>query len=54
MKPQLGDPWGQLTRQQVYDCLPPGMLPAKLLWSWAQLGPAVRHLSGELQEHLRM
>jgi len=45
------DPWGTLTRCEVYDCLPIGTLPAGLR-TWMQLRPAIRRLSAELQAHV--
>lgn len=48
----IGDPWGRLTRQQVYDCLPLGTLPVNV-GSWAKLGPAICQLPAELQAHIR-
>lgn len=46
------EPWGRLTRQEVYDCFPTGTLPAGLR-TWAQLRPAIRRLPTEAQTHLR-
>lgn len=46
------EPWGRLTRQEVYDCFPTGTLPAGLR-TWAQLRPAIRRLPMEAQTHLR-
>ncbi|KIM61402.1 hypothetical protein SCLCIDRAFT_16142 [Scleroderma citrinum Foug A] len=48
----IRDPWGCLTRQQVYDCLPLGTLPGNI-GSWAKLAPAIRRLPSELQVHIR-
>jgi len=50
--PDLEEPWGSLTRREVYECLLPGTLPVKLC-TWAQLGPAIRLLPTDLQDHIR-
>ena len=49
---EIVDPWGRLTRQQVYDCLPPGALPLSLR-TWAHMRMAIQRLPVDLQVHIR-
>ncbi|KIO14327.1 hypothetical protein M404DRAFT_18508 [Pisolithus tinctorius Marx 270] len=45
----MSDIWGQLTRQELYDCLPPGTLPNRLR-TWAQLRPAIHDLPPNMHD----
>ena len=49
---EIVDPWGRLTHQQVYDCLPPGALPLGLC-TWAHMRMAIQRLPVDLQVHIR-
>jgi len=46
-----GDPWGMLTHQQIYECLPSGTLLTGLA-TWVQLRSAIKQLPAELQNHI--
>ena len=48
---EIEDPWGRLTRQQVYDCLPPDALPPGLR-TWAHMRMAIQRLPVDLQVHI--
>ena len=49
---EIEDPWGRLTRQQVYDCLPLDALPPGLR-TWAHMRMAIQRLPVDLQVHIR-
>lgn len=49
---EIEDPWGRLTHQQVYDCLPPDALPPGLRM-WAHMRMAIQRLPVDLQVHIR-
>lgn len=46
------EPWGRLTRREVYECLAPGTLSGSLC-TWKELAAAIGQLSSENLERLR-
>jgi len=48
----MTEPWGQLTRREVYDSLEPGTLSGSLR-TWKELAAAIGQLSSENLDRIR-